>query len=68
MGALGSTAVHYLRNAAVELRLIDFDRVESNLPMIGLVGATLARAVQDFVATATRHDYLVSLWGIVRTT
>ena len=29
VGALGSTALQYLRNASVELRLVDFDRVES---------------------------------------
>jgi molybdopterin/thiamine biosynthesis adenylyltransferase len=29
VGALGSTTVHYCRNLAVELRLVDFDRVES---------------------------------------
>src|SRR5215207_8564154 len=29
IGALGSTAVQYLRNVDAELRLIDFDRVES---------------------------------------
>lgn len=39
-----------------------------HLPMIGLVGATLARAIQDFVEDGKRHDYLVSLSGVVRTT
>jgi hypothetical protein len=29
VAALGSTAVHYCRNLEVELRLVDFDRVES---------------------------------------
>ncbi len=29
IGALGSTALQYLRNVAAELRLVDFDRVES---------------------------------------
>src|SRR6476620_4165392 len=29
VGALGSTCVQYLRNVDAELRLIDFDRVES---------------------------------------
>src|SRR5687767_9246975 len=29
VGALGSTCVQYLRNVAAELRLVDFDRVES---------------------------------------
>ena len=38
-----------------------------HLPMIGLVGATLARAIQDFVASDARRDYLVTLSGIVRT-
>ncbi len=39
-----------------------------HLPMIGLVGATLARAIQDFLRDNVRHDYLVSLSGSVRTT
>ena len=39
-----------------------------HLPMIGLVGATLARAIQDFVKDGSQHDYLVSLSGVVRTT
>ncbi|MBX3154997.1 MAG: ThiF family adenylyltransferase [Deltaproteobacteria bacterium] len=38
-----------------------------HLPMIGLVGATLARAIQDFVASGARHDYLVSMSGVMRT-
>jgi molybdopterin/thiamine biosynthesis adenylyltransferase len=38
-----------------------------HLPMIGLVGATLARTIQDFVAKDVRHDYLVSLSGVTRT-
>ena len=39
-----------------------------HLPMIGLVGATLARAIQDFVKDGSKHDYLVSLSGVARTT
>jgi molybdopterin/thiamine biosynthesis adenylyltransferase len=39
-----------------------------HLPMIGVLGAVLARTIQDFVAGAARHDYLVSLSGVVRTT
>ena len=38
-----------------------------HLPMIGLVGATLARTIQDFIAKDARHDYLVSLSGVTRT-
>ena len=38
-----------------------------HLPMIGLVGATLARAIQDFVRSGDRHDYSVSLSGVTRT-
>ena len=38
-----------------------------HLPMIGLVGATLARAIQDFVRDRARHDYSVSLSGVLRT-
>lgn len=39
----------------------------AHLPMIGLVGATLARAIQDFVQSGERRDYMVSLSGVVRT-
>ena len=39
-----------------------------HLPMIGLIGATLARAIQDFVRGGERDDYMVSLSGVVRTT
>lgn len=39
-----------------------------HLPVIGLVAATLARAVQDFVKNGSRHDYLVSMSGVIRTT
>ena len=39
-----------------------------HLPMIGLVGATLARTIQDFVSSGARHDYLVALSGVTRTT
>jgi hypothetical protein len=35
--------------------------------IIGLVGATLARAIQDFVRSGERRDYMISLSGIVRT-
>lgn len=38
-----------------------------HLPMIGVVGAILARTIQDFVARGERRDYLVSLSGVVRT-
>jgi molybdopterin/thiamine biosynthesis adenylyltransferase len=38
-----------------------------HLPMIGLVGATLARTIQDFVKSAERRDYLISLSGVMRT-
>jgi hypothetical protein len=38
-----------------------------HLPMIGLVGATLARAIQDFVHAGDRRDYMISLSGVVRT-
>lgn len=39
-----------------------------HLPMIGVLGAVLARTIQDFVAGAARHDYLVSLSAVTRTT
>jgi hypothetical protein len=38
-----------------------------HLPMIGLVGATLARAIQDFVRGNDRRDYMISLSGVTRT-
>ncbi len=38
-----------------------------HLPLIGLAGATLARAIQDFVKSGERRDYLISLSGVVRT-
>jgi molybdopterin/thiamine biosynthesis adenylyltransferase len=38
-----------------------------HLPMIGLVGATLARAIQDFLRSGSRHDYSISLSGVIRT-
>jgi molybdopterin-synthase adenylyltransferase len=38
-----------------------------HLPLIGMVGATLARAVQDFVKDGSTRDYLISLSGVVRT-
>ena len=38
-----------------------------HLPLIGVAGATLARAIQDFVARGDRHDFLISLSGVVRT-
>jgi hypothetical protein len=38
-----------------------------HLPMISLVGAALARAIQDFVRSGERRDYLISLSGVTRT-
>jgi hypothetical protein len=38
-----------------------------HLPIIGQVGATLARAVQDFLRTGARHDFMISLSGVART-
>ena len=38
-----------------------------HLPMIGLVGATLARTIQDFVRNDRRHDYMINLSGVIRT-
>jgi hypothetical protein len=35
--------------------------------MIGVVGATLARAIQDFVRGGERRDYMISLSGVTRT-
>jgi hypothetical protein len=38
-----------------------------HLPMIGVIGATLARTVQDFVRNGERRDYMISLSGVMRT-
>lgn len=38
-----------------------------HLPVIGLLAATLARAIQDFSARGAQHDYMVSLSGVSRT-
>lgn len=39
-----------------------------HLPFITLMGATLARAIQDFCKARETHDYQVSLNGVVRLT
>ncbi len=39
-----------------------------HLPVIGLLAATLARTIQDFVQRGDRHDHMVSLSGVSRTT
>ncbi|CAN5925055.1 hypothetical protein BH11MYX4_BH11MYX4_50550 [soil metagenome] len=38
-----------------------------HLPLIAVVAATLARAVQDFVTTGARRDAMISLSGVTRT-
>ena len=38
-----------------------------HLPMIGLVAATLARAIQDFIARGARNNYLVTPGGVRQT-
>jgi hypothetical protein len=38
-----------------------------HLPMIGVVGATLARTIQDFLGGGDRRDFLISLSGVMRT-
>lgn len=38
-----------------------------HLPMIGLMGAVLARTIQDFLAGGEHRDFLVSLSGVQRT-
>jgi hypothetical protein len=37
-----------------------------HLPIIGVLGAMLARAIQDFVKAGSRDDYFVSLSGVTR--
>lgn len=38
-----------------------------HLPLIGMVGATLARTVQDFVKDGSRHDSMIALSGVTMT-
>lgn len=38
-----------------------------HLPLIGLVSSALARCIQDYVNSRARHDYMISLNGVVRT-
>jgi molybdopterin/thiamine biosynthesis adenylyltransferase len=38
-----------------------------HLPIIGVLGAMMARTIQDFVKTGARDDYFVSLSGVTRT-
>lgn len=38
-----------------------------HLPLIGLLTATLARSIQDFVKSATERDFMVSLSGVSET-
>jgi hypothetical protein len=38
-----------------------------HLPMIGVVAATLARTIQDFLKRGARHDAMISLSGVIRT-
>ena len=37
-----------------------------HLPMIGVVGATIARVVQDFVNAGLRRDYMIGLSGVMQ--
>ena len=38
-----------------------------HLPVIGMMGATIARTLQDFLKNGDKHDYMVSLSGVTRT-
>ena len=38
-----------------------------HLPLIGVLGATVARTIQDFVRDRSMHDSMVSLSGVTRT-
>ena len=38
-----------------------------HLPLIAAVSSTLARAIQDFVAKATKRDAMISLSGVTTT-
>ena len=35
-----------------------------HLPLIGLVGSTIARTVQDYITTKAQHNYIVTLNGV----
>ncbi|MBS2031898.1 MAG: ThiF family adenylyltransferase [Deltaproteobacteria bacterium] len=39
----------------------------AHLPLLGVLSATLARAIQDFVASGTRRDAMVSLSSVTAT-
>ena len=39
-----------------------------HLPIIGLIAATIARVIQDFVNHGDRRDYMISLSGVTQTT
>jgi molybdopterin/thiamine biosynthesis adenylyltransferase len=38
-----------------------------HLPLIGLLAATLARSIQDFVKTSVQRDFMISLSGVSET-
>jgi hypothetical protein len=38
-----------------------------HLPLIGLLAATLARTIQDFIENETRRDSIISLNGVQET-
>jgi len=38
-----------------------------HLPMIGLVGAMLARTIQDFLSGSERRDFMISMTSVMRT-
>lgn len=38
-----------------------------HLPIIAVIGATLARAIQDFVKDGTKRDAMISLSGVITT-
>lgn len=60
VGALGSTAVMFLRNVKAELAVVDFDRVESK----NLLGQVFVKAsVGKNKAEATKLQ-LASFWGV----
>lgn len=58
VGALGSTAVQYLRNVDAELRLVDFDRVESkNLSAQWFVKQSLGKNKAEAVRLQLANFY-----------
>jgi hypothetical protein len=77
-GDLVNLVSTFLNGEGLNFELISEDAVQDvegqatceggeHLPMIGVMGAVLARTIQDFIARGDRHDHQVSLSGVMRT-